>query len=68
MTIGRSPFGDIIALPEFGTCFKETINGFSYGHTPGMTVKMGERVRWYLMASTNFEMPHAHRHAGLMAQ
>jgi FtsP/CotA-like multicopper oxidase with cupredoxin domain len=66
VTIGRSPFGDIIALPEFGTYFKETINGFSYGHTPGMTVKMGERVRWYLMASTNFEMHSPHWHGNVV--
>ena len=38
--------GDVILMPPFGAYFKETINGFSYGHTPGMTMKVGQRVRW----------------------
>jgi hephaestin len=42
-----------------------TINGFAHGALPlaSMTLRRGERVRWYLMASTNdfdFHTPHWH--------
>jgi FtsP/CotA-like multicopper oxidase with cupredoxin domain len=42
--------------------FMETMNGFSFGHLEGLTVRVGERVRWYLMASTNFEVHAPHWH------
>ena len=80
--IARSPFGDMIVVsppkpgapppnpaiadPPFGSYFKETINGFSYGHTPAMTMKVGDRVRWYLMGSTNFEFHAPHWHGNVV--
>ncbi|HSB52810.1 MAG TPA: multicopper oxidase domain-containing protein, partial [Gemmatimonadales bacterium] len=42
--------------------FKETMNGFLYGNLPMPTVRVGERTRWYVMASTNFEMHAPHWH------
>ena len=33
-----------------GTNFRFTINGFSFGSMPMMTMKKGEHVRWYLLA------------------
>lgn len=44
---------------------KFTINGFTHGTLPlsDFTMRKGERVRWYLMASTNdfdFHAPHWH--------
>jgi FtsP/CotA-like multicopper oxidase with cupredoxin domain len=42
--------------------FMETMNGFTFGHLAGLTVRAGERVRWYLMASTNFEVHAPHWH------
>jgi len=44
---------------------KFTINGFVHGSMPvaDLTIKKGQRVRWYLMASTNdfdFHAPHWH--------
>lgn len=44
---------------------KFTINGFVHGSMPlaALTVRKGERVRWYLMSSTNdfdFHAPHWH--------
>lgn len=44
---------------------KFTINGFVHGSMPlaALTMKKGERVRWYLMSSTNdfdFHAPHWH--------
>lgn len=45
--------------------FRETINGYSYGHTPGLTMKVGQRVRWYLMSGTGFEMHAVHWHGNV---
>lgn len=61
----RGPFGDRIAtsdMLDWGGNFMETMNGFTYGNLPGMTMRLGERVRWYLMASTNFEIHAPHWH------
>ena len=52
--------------PLFGSYFRETINGLSFGHTPGFTMQVGERVRWYLMASTNFEIHAPHWHGNVV--
>jgi manganese oxidase len=52
--------------PAYGAWFKETINGYSYGHTPGLTMKKGQRVRWYLMGSTNFEFHSPHWHGNVV--
>lgn len=48
--------------PFGGSNLKETMNGFSYGHLDGLDVIEGERVRWYLMSSTNFEIHAPHWH------
>ena len=66
VAIVPGPFASIIAPPSFDTFFKETINGFSYGHTPGLTMKVGQRVRWYLKASTNFEIHAPHWHGNVV--
>jgi FtsP/CotA-like multicopper oxidase with cupredoxin domain len=44
---------------------RETINGYSYGNTPGFTMKQGQRVRWYLMAGPGFEIHAAHWHGNV---
>jgi hephaestin len=42
--------------------FREAINGFLFGNTPGLTMQEGDRVRWYLMATGNFELHAPHWH------
>ncbi|MFQ5678977.1 MAG: multicopper oxidase domain-containing protein [Gemmatimonadota bacterium] len=42
--------------------FMESMNGFLFGHLQGLTMRVGERVRWYLMANTNFEVHAPHWH------
>lgn len=42
--------------------FMESMNGFIFGNLPDLTTRVGERVRWYLMASTNFEVHAPHWH------
>ncbi|HEY5565607.1 MAG TPA: multicopper oxidase domain-containing protein [Rhodothermia bacterium] len=41
---------------------RETINGRSYGTLPGLHAKVGERVRWYVFGTSNFEVHAAHWH------
>lgn len=43
--------------------FKATINGYIYANMPLLTMKKGERVRWYLLSlgeGVNFHTPHWH--------
>ncbi len=43
--------------------FFDSINGYIWGNLPGLTMEQGQRVRWYVMASTNeadFHTPHWH--------
>jgi FtsP/CotA-like multicopper oxidase with cupredoxin domain len=59
---------DGMLAPGLGSGFADTnlkyaINGFVFGNQPMMTMKKGEKVRWYLLAlgdSNNFHTPHWH--------
>ena len=46
--------------------FKETLNGYTHGNLPMLTMRVGERVRWYVMASTNFEFHAPHWHGNVV--
>lgn len=54
-----------ITNPNFSKALEYyTINGFINGTLPGLTMKKGERVRWYLLANSNEDDVHApHWHA-----
>ncbi len=52
----------VVPPPEGQFNFKETLNGFLYGNGPMLTMRAGERVRWYLMAATGFEIHSPHWH------
>jgi FtsP/CotA-like multicopper oxidase with cupredoxin domain len=58
----RIKFMDNFADPVYAINLRETINGFSFGNTPPFVAKKGERVRWYLFATTNFEVHAPHWH------
>src|SRR3954470_17271743 len=49
---------------EFGESnLMHSINGYVYGNLPGLTMKKGERVRWYVMAmgtEVDLHTPHWH--------
>ena len=66
VTIGTGTFGDISVFvegrTEIGSNFMETLNGLVFGNMPMMTMRVGERVRWYVMSSTNFEFHAPHWH------
>jgi FtsP/CotA-like multicopper oxidase with cupredoxin domain len=50
--------------------FKDTINGYIYANIPVMTMKQGERLRWYLITigeGGNFHTPHWHGNVVLQA-
>jgi FtsP/CotA-like multicopper oxidase with cupredoxin domain len=55
-------FMDNFADPIYIGNLKENINGFIYGNTPAIVMRKDERVRWYLFASTNFEIHAPHWH------
>ena len=59
---------DITVPPDLN--LMTTMNGFLYGNLPGLTMRVGERVRWYLMGTTNFELhaPHWHGNTVLIEQ
>ncbi|HKS06798.1 MAG TPA: multicopper oxidase domain-containing protein [Gemmatimonadaceae bacterium] len=59
-------FGALTRGPATESSFRETINGFSYGNTKGMTMKTGERVRWYVMGTTDFEVHAPHWHGNVV--
>jgi FtsP/CotA-like multicopper oxidase with cupredoxin domain len=46
--------------------YRESMNGFLYGNGPMITMRKGERVRWYVMATTNFEMHAPHWHGNVV--
>ena len=54
----------LVKTPEFEQSnFFDSMNGFIWGNMPMLTVEQGERVRWYVMASTtefDFHTPHWH--------
>lgn len=57
---GRRPANLRITDPLFRSLnLKYTINGFIEGNLPVPTMKVGERVRWYLMSNSNEEDVHA---------
>jgi FtsP/CotA-like multicopper oxidase with cupredoxin domain len=60
--IVRTPFAEDAQAPGAGGNFKESMNGVLYGHLPGLSMRVGERVRWYLMATTGFEFHSPHWH------
>jgi hephaestin len=39
---------------------RETINGYMFGNVPGLTMKQGERVRWYTAGMGGFHTAHWH--------
>ena len=46
-----------------------SINGFVFGNLPGLTMKLGERVRWYLLSigtEVDLHTPHWHGQTVLM--
>ncbi len=61
-SVSLDPF-DLAFFAPFGfSNFMESMNGFIFGNLPGLKMRVGQRVRWYLMASTNFEVHAPHWH------
>ena len=73
--VTKDPFGAIALVTPDPTVAPElnlmaTMNGFLYGNLPGLTMRVGQRVRWYLMGTTNFELhaPHWHGNTVLIEE
>lgn len=58
----KTPFGEDAQQPGFAGNFMESMNGYVYGHLPGLTMHVGQHVRWYLLATTGFEAHAPHWH------
>ena len=65
----RDPFGAKAVLntdendeAPVRTLLRETLNGYYYGNLPMLTMEVGEKVRWYIMGTTNFEVHAPHWH------
>lgn len=61
----RSPFnGRSYRTPEGITALpRENMNGYMFGNMPMPTMKVGEKVRWYVMSGSGFDLHAAHWHA-----
>ena len=69
--IERDIFGGTVAIDGNGVAyqpFMECMNGWLYGNGPVMTAKKGERIRWYLMAGTGFEVHAPHWHGNVVTE
>jgi hephaestin len=54
-------------IDPFGiTNLKESINGFIYGNGSLPAISLGDRVRWYVMSTTNFELHAPHWHGNVV--
>jgi FtsP/CotA-like multicopper oxidase with cupredoxin domain len=65
MTPGTSMYA---GTPDANRFF--AINGYIYGNLPGLKMKVGERVRWYLMSlggESDLHTPHWHGNVVLSA-
>lgn len=58
----RFPRQSTFADPPYLLNLRETMNGLSFGHLTGLTMRRGERVRWYIFANSNFEIHAPHWH------
>lgn len=68
VTYRRGSFGGyVMVTPEGGGLLvQDALNGYIYGNMPMPTMKIGEKVRWYIMAGTNFEIHAPHWHGNVL--
>jgi FtsP/CotA-like multicopper oxidase with cupredoxin domain len=50
------------------TNFRETINGYQYGNSPGLTMRQGDRVRWYTAGMAGTHTVHWHANTVMLDQ
>lgn len=62
----KKPTGPTFVDPFGATNLRESMNGFLFGNGPIATMKEGERVRWYIMSTTNFELHAPHWHGNVV--
>jgi len=62
----RKAMGPSFIDPFGNSNLMETLNGFIFGNGSMMTMQQGERVRWYLMSTTNFELHAPHWHGNVV--
>lgn len=71
ITIGIGLFGATFAMGPDNAIYQpfvENMNGYLYGNGEVMVAKKGERVRWYVMAGTGFEVHAPHWHGNVVTE
>ncbi|MGD8325730.1 MAG: multicopper oxidase domain-containing protein [Sphingomonadales bacterium] len=71
INVGIGLFGATFAMGPDNAIyqpFMENMNGYLYGNGEVMTAKKGERVRWYVMAGTGFEVHAPHWHGNVVTE
>ena len=71
LEIQYNPFGTARAVAPDGSQYRpfvENMNGYIYANGPTMTARKGERVRWYVMAGTGFEVHAPHWHGNVVTE
>ena len=59
--------GQPVNVAFAATNLRETINGYMYGNTKGLTMTEGERVRWYVAGMGIFHIAHWHANTVTLA-
>lgn len=62
----KKAVGPTFVDPFGGFNLRESINGFIFGNGPLPTMTVGDRVRWYVMSTTNFELHAPHWHGNVV--
>ncbi len=62
----KKPMGPTFIDPFGATNLRESMNGFIFGNGPMPAMTVGDRVRWYLMSTTNFELHAPHWHGNVV--
>lgn len=62
----RKAMGPTFVDPFGATNFRESMNGFTFGNGPMPAMTVGDKVRWYVMSTTNFELHAPHWHGNIV--
>lgn len=62
----KKPMGPTFIDPFGATNLRESMNGFTFGNGPMPAMTVGDKVRWYVMSTTNFELHAPHWHGNVV--
>ncbi|MDQ6886888.1 MAG: multicopper oxidase domain-containing protein [Gemmatimonadota bacterium] len=62
----KKPMGPTFIDPFGAFNLRESLNGFLFGNGPMPKMTVGDKVRWYIMSTTNFELHAPHWHGNIV--